>query len=105
MRKFCIAITCLFIIMKTPAAPIGPAPVSGIMPGQSVFRQLPEDPRAIYFTPDHYKITADGRTDVSDALQSAIRAVKTRYNFGVVFIPEGKYLITKTIYVPTAVRL
>jgi sugar lactone lactonase YvrE len=74
-------------------------------PGQSVYRLRPGDPKAVYFTPDQYKITANGRTDVSDALQSAIRTVKTRYNFGVVFIPEGQYLITKTIYIPTAVRL
>ena len=95
MRKFCITSVCLFIIIRSLAA----------APGQSVFRLRPEDPRAIYFTPDQYKITADGRTDVSDALQAAIRTVKTRYNFGVVFIPEGRYLITKTIYIPTAVRL
>lgn len=102
MRKFCIASVCLFIMIKTLAVP-----ASGVKatPGQSVFRQRPQDPRAVYFTPDQYKITTDGRTDVSDALQSAIRTVKTRYNFGVVFIPEGKYLITKTIYIPTAVRL
>ena len=43
--------------------------------------------------------------DVSDALQAAIREVKSRYNFGILFIPAGKYLITKTIYIPTAVRL
>ena len=95
MRKFCIASVCLFIIVKAMAGP----------PGQSVYRLRPADRRAVYFTPDQYKITADGRTDVSDALQSAIRAVKTRYNFGVVLIPQGEYLITKTIYIPTAVRL
>ncbi|HEV2481162.1 MAG TPA: glycosyl hydrolase family 28-related protein [Puia sp.] len=96
MRKFCIASVCLFIIIRTLATP---------PPGQSIYRLRPQDPKAIYFTPDQYKITADGRTDVSDALQAAIRTVKTRYNFGVVFIPEGKYLITRTIYIPTAVRL
>jgi sugar lactone lactonase YvrE len=69
-------------------------------PGQSVFPLRPDDPTAFYFS-----APADGRTDVSDALQQAIRTVKTRYNFGIVFIPEGKYLITKTIYVPTAIRL
>ena len=95
MRKFCIASVCLFIITRTMATP----------PGQSVYRLRPEDDKAIYFTPDQYKITADGRTDVSDALQAAIRTVKTRYNFGILFIPEGKYLITMRIFIPTAVRL
>ena len=96
MRKFCIASVCLLIIIRSVAAP---------PPGRSIYRLRPQDPRAVYFTPDQYKITADGRTDVSDALQAAIRTVKTRYNFGVVFIPEGKYLITRTIFIPTAVRL
>lgn len=74
-------------------------------PGASIFRLRPEDPHAIYFTPDNYKITADGRTDISDALQQAIRTLKTRDNFGVIFIPEGKYRISRTIYIPTAIRL
>jgi sugar lactone lactonase YvrE len=97
MRKFRIAIisVCLFVMKTTLASP----------PGQSVFRLRPDDRRAVYFTPDQYKIAADGRTDVSDALQSAIRTVKTSYNYGVVFIPEGTYLITKTIYIPTGLRL
>jgi sugar lactone lactonase YvrE len=74
-------------------------------PGQSVFPLRPEDPDAVYFTPEKFNIRADGSMDVSDALQAAIREVKSRYNFGILFIPEGKYLITKTIYIPTAVRL
>jgi hypothetical protein len=81
-----------------PAPPATP-------PGQSIFRLRPEDPHAVYFTPENYKITADGETDISDALQEAIRTVKTRDNFGILFIPEGKYRITKTIYIPTGVRL
>jgi sugar lactone lactonase YvrE len=68
--------------------------------GRSVFPLRPEDPTAFYFS-----APVDGKTDVSDALQHAIRTVKTQYNFGIVFIPEGEYLITKTIYVPTAIRL
>jgi sugar lactone lactonase YvrE len=71
----------------------------------SVYKQKPEDRDAIYFTPENFKITADGKTDVSDALQEAINSIKTRDNFGIIFIPEGKYLISKTIYIPTAVRL
>lgn len=43
--------------------------------------------------------------DVSDALQAAINQVKKEKNFGILFIPEGKYKISKTIYIPTAIRL
>lgn len=72
---------------------------------QSVYELKPEDPVAEYFTPDKYQIKADGKTDVSDELQLAINKVKIEQNFGILFIPEGKYLISKTIYVPKAIRL
>ncbi len=71
----------------------------------SVYTQRPEDPEAFYFTPENYNIKADGKMDVSDALQLAINQVKKEKNFGILFIPEGKYLISKTIHVPNAIRL
>ena len=71
----------------------------------SVYQQKPGDSGAIFFTPENFQIKADGKTDVSDALQKAINQVKAEQNFGILFIPEGKYLISKTIYVPGAVRL
>nr|MDA3822320.1 hypothetical protein [Bacteroidales bacterium] len=43
--------------------------------------------------------------DVSEALQLAITKLKKEKNFVVLFIPEGKSLIRKTIYVPKAIRL
>ena len=63
----------------------------------SVYPQRPDDREAFYFTPENYGIRADGRTDVSDAQQSAINQVKKEKNFGILFIPEGKYRISKTI--------
>jgi len=72
---------------------------------ESVYTQRPDDPEAFYFTPEKYNITADGKTDVSDALQIAINQLKKEKNFGILFIPEGKYKISKTIYIPTAIRL
>jgi len=71
----------------------------------SVYKLRPNDPEAVYFTPENFSIKSDGKMDVSDALQSAINQVKREKNFGILFIPEGKYLITKTIYVPGSVRL
>ena len=72
---------------------------------QSVYTQRPEDPQAIYFTPEEFGFSSDGKSDVSDALQAAIYKVKRTRNFGILFIPEGKYRISKTIYIPTAVRI
>jgi hypothetical protein len=71
----------------------------------SVYTQKPNDPEAFYFTPENYNIRADGRMDVSDQLQAAIDQVKIEKAFGILFIPEGKYLISKTIHVPSAIRL
>jgi hypothetical protein len=72
---------------------------------KSVYQVKPLDPEAYYFTPDNYDIRADGLMDVSDALQKAINQVKTEKNFGILFIPEGTYRISKTIYIPGAIRL
>lgn len=74
-------------------------------PAKSFYERKPEDPEAVYFTPEDFGIRSDGKADVSDALQRAVNEVKTKYNFGIVFIPEGKYLISKTIYIPQAVRV
>lgn len=71
----------------------------------SIYTQRPVDPEAFYFTPENYNIRADGKTDVSEQLQAAINQVKRERNFGILFIPEGKYKISKTIYIPGAVRL
>ncbi len=73
--------------------------------GKSFYQTRLEDPEAVYFTPENFRIQADGRTDVSDALQEAVNQVKTQHNFGILFIPEGDYLVTKTIFIPTAIRL
>ena len=71
----------------------------------SVYTQKPEDPAAIYFTPDISGCSADGKTDVSIQLQNAINQLKTDRNFGILFIPEGSYLISKTIFIPASIRL
>jgi sugar lactone lactonase YvrE len=94
-RSILIVLGC-FLGFVCPAKPL---------PGHSIYILRPDDPAAIYFTPDRFNIRADGNMDISDALQQAIREVKTRFNYGILFIPEGKYLITHTIYIPTAVRL
>uniref|UniRef100_UPI00404B00AA glycosyl hydrolase family 28-related protein n=2 Tax=Flavobacterium sp. TaxID=239 RepID=UPI00404B00AA len=72
---------------------------------QSVYNQIPKDQEAIYFTSENFKIKADGKNDVSEELQLAINKLKKEKNFGVLFIPDGKYLISKTIYIPKAIRI
>lgn len=71
----------------------------------SIYTQKPNDPEAVFFTSENYNIVADGKMDVTEALQTAINKVKTEKNFGILFIPEGKYRISKTILVPKAIRI
>src|SRR5664279_2704683 len=73
--------------------------------GNSYYTLKPDDPAGVYFTPDNFNITSDGKMDVSDQLQSAINQLKTDRNFGILFIPEGRYTISKTIYIPASIRL
>ncbi len=68
----------------------------------SCYPLRPEDPRAVYFTPDQFDIHADGVGDDSDALQEAIDAVSRG---GIVFIPEGRYRLAKTVMVWAGTRL
>ena len=73
--------------------------------GRSVYELRPADKEAFYFTPENYGFKADGKRDVSDALQQALNEVKKEKNFGILFLPEGNYRLTKTVMIPTGIRL
>jgi hypothetical protein len=68
---------------------------------QSCFTQRPDDPGAIVVTPDQFPVKADSVTDDTDALQQAMN----RGRGGIVLIPEGRYRLTKTLYVTTGTRV
>jgi len=72
---------------------------------ESLYKKKLTDAEAVYFSPENYKITTDGKTDISDLLQGAINKMKLEKNFGIIFIPEGTYTISKTIFIPAAIRL
>jgi len=71
----------------------------------SQFTARLDDAEAIYFTPDRFPVHGDGVSDDSAALQAAIDAVETAHGEGILFVPEGKYRITRTIYVWPGVRI
>src|SRR5205823_269927 len=66
---------------------------------QSVFTQKPDDPGAITLAPNQAK--GDGVADDTAALQALVNQARA----GIAFIPEGRYRITKTIYVPVGTRV
>ena len=80
-----------------------PAPSSKLAaPGKSVsvYLSQPDDPTAITV-----KGVGDGRADDSVALQQAIDAAAAGGHGGVVFLPSGRYRISRTIFVRSAVRI
>lgn len=68
---------------------------------QSLYPQKPDDPRAVVFD-SAAGAKADGIADEADALQQAINRIQ---GSGVVFIPEGRYRLGKTVYVNRGIRL
>ncbi|MBW8840718.1 MAG: gluconolaconase, partial [Sphingomonadales bacterium] len=66
----------------------------------SVFATRPDDPAAI--TVD---AKGDGRTDDTAAIQAAIDAAASRSGDGIVFLPSGRYRLTRTLFVWPGVRL
>ncbi len=67
---------------------------------QSVYTGRPDDPNAVYLA-----ARGDGVADDSDALQHAIDRVQETTHQGIVFVPEGRYRLGKTVYVWAGIRL
>jgi sugar lactone lactonase YvrE len=63
------------------------------------------DPGAVYLTPDKFPVHADGIADDSAAIQQAIDRVQETKKEGIVFIPSGRYRITRTIYIWPGIRV
>jgi sugar lactone lactonase YvrE len=61
------------------------------------------DPKAVYL--DAFGARGDGVADDSDAIQKAVDRVQETVNQGIVFVPEGRYRLTKTIYIWPSIRL
>ena len=82
------------------AAAIVMVPVSGWAATGSVLPTAPNDPRAVTV-----RGKGDGRTDDSAALQRAIDAARDKTGHGLVFLPSGRYRLTRSILIPPGVRI
>jgi sugar lactone lactonase YvrE len=67
---------------------------------RSVFPSAPAEPKAITVQGN-----GDGQADDSDALQQAFDKALDPTHHGLVFLPSGTYRITRTLVVPTGVRV
>jgi hypothetical protein len=66
----------------------------------SAWSVQPDDPRAVTV-----RAAADGRADDTTAIQSTIEASRGKTGEGIVFLPSGRYRITRSILVPQGVRI
>ena len=72
---------------------------------QSFYPVRLEDKAAVYLSNDRFGTVGDGVTDDTAGLQKAIDMVADTTRQGIVFIPEGRYRLTHTLYVWPGVRL
>jgi sugar lactone lactonase YvrE len=89
-----IAASCL--VLATPLQMLG---------SKSFYPVRLQDEKAVYLTPDKFPIVGDGVADDSAAIQQAIDQVQETSGEGIVFLPSGRYRISKTIYVWPGVRV
>ncbi len=71
----------------------------------SVFTTRIDDPAAVYLTPRDFGVKGDGRADDSAGIQAAIDKAAATFNGGIVFVPPGRFRLTRTIYVWRGVRV
>ncbi|MBS1874532.1 MAG: SMP-30/gluconolactonase/LRE family protein [Acidobacteria bacterium] len=71
----------------------------------SYYTVRPEDGKAVYLTREEFGVRADGLADDTAGIQKAIDRVQETTRQGVVFVPEGRYRITKTVYVWPSIRV
>jgi len=91
--------------MKTPflsaAFLLAAMASAAAQPGTSAFTTRLDDSRAVALT----GAVGDGKADDSAAIQAAIDKAQADRGEGIVFIPEGRYRVTRTLYVWPAVRM
>jgi sugar lactone lactonase YvrE len=90
-----LLITALALLAGTTASASGP----------SYYPSRLQDSKAVYLDSDEFSARGDGQADDTDALQSAINKVQHDRNQGIVFVPAGRYRLSRTIYVWPGIRL
>ena len=64
-----------------------------------------DDPAAVYLTAEEFHVHADGQADDSAPIQAAIDKLQAGKGEGIVFVPQGRYRISRTIYLWPGVRI
>jgi Pectate lyase superfamily protein/SMP-30/Gluconolactonase/LRE-like region len=71
----------------------------------SVYATRPDDPKAVYLDAAEFGAHGDGVVDDSAAVQGAIDKAGALGREGIVFLPAGRYRLTRTVYLWPGVRL
>jgi pectate lyase-like protein len=64
-----------------------------------------DDAKAVYLTREHFPVQGNGVDDDTESIQQAINKVQDTTNQGILFIPAGRYRLTRTIYIWPGIRL
>ncbi|MGH9707778.1 MAG: glycosyl hydrolase family 28-related protein, partial [Candidatus Acidiferrales bacterium] len=78
---------------------------AGPLFGNSYYPDRLNDARAFYLTPKNFPVKGDGIADDTAGIQQAINKVQETTNQGILFVPAGRYRLTKTIYIWPGIRL
>ena len=81
------------------------APVSLVAQSASFYKLRLEDKQAVYLTRNEGGLRGDGVADDTDAIQAAINKVQETTGQGIVFVPEGRYRLSKTVFLWPGIRL
>jgi sugar lactone lactonase YvrE len=73
--------------------------------GASYYTLRLDDPKAVYLTPDTFPVRGDGLADDTGAIQQAIDKVQETTSQGIVFVPQGRYRLTKTLNIWPGIRV
>ena len=87
------------ILLSAILAAASPVAVHAAI-SNSFLPKAPDDPRAITV-----KAVGDGKADDTDAVQKAIDAARDGTGHGLVFLPSGRYRLSRSILVPPGVRV
>jgi sugar lactone lactonase YvrE len=71
----------------------------------SMFSTRLDDPKAVYLTAKEFGTHGDGKADDCAAIQAAIDKAGSAAQEGIVFVPSGRYRLTRTIYIWPGVRV
>ena len=64
-----------------------------------------DDKAAVYLDDARFGAKGDGMADDTDALQKAIDTVADEHHEGILFVPAGRYRITRTLFVWPSIRV